>query len=64
MRRIGEPAQFEPDTLAKLHRLGIVPGEQVKAKIDPKGGFTIASMEKDRPVTLPEETAEHLYLAT
>jgi DtxR family Mn-dependent transcriptional regulator len=64
MRRIGEPAQFEPDTLAKLHRLGIVPGERVKAKIDPKGGFTIASMEKDRPVTLPEETAAHLYLAT
>jgi DtxR family Mn-dependent transcriptional regulator len=63
MRRIGEPAQFEPDVLKKLFQLQIVPGARVKAKKLPSGDFSIASVEMDKAVSLPAGTAEHIYLA-
>jgi DtxR family Mn-dependent transcriptional regulator len=63
LRRIGEPAQFDPGMLKKLAQLKIVPGARISAKRDPAGGVAVASLEMNKPLTLHDDIASHLYLA-
>lgn len=63
LRRIGEPAQFDPEVLKKLHQLKIVPGARVKARHSAEGGWQIASLEHEQTLELSDDVAPHLYLA-
>jgi DtxR family Mn-dependent transcriptional regulator len=63
LRRLGEPAQFDSDLLATLFKAGIVPGATVAVSVVP-GGYRISSENSSDNVVLPEQIAEHLYLAT
>lgn len=64
LRRIGEPAQFDPELLKKLHQLKIVPGARIRARRQLDEGIDIASLEVDREIRLPSDVASHLYLAS
>jgi DtxR family transcriptional regulator, Mn-dependent transcriptional regulator len=63
LRRIGEPAQFDPEMLAQLQGKKIVPGETI--------GFTrvanqmvwLTGQSEKEGVMVSEEFASHLYVA-
>ena len=64
LRRIGEPAQFDPGMLKLLHEKGIIPGSQVAAKRESTGVIQIRSLQVNEPLTLTDDLALHLYVAT
>ena len=63
LRRIGEPAQFDPEMLKTLGRLKIVPGARIRARREDDTSVRVESLELEKPVILPNEIAAHLYLA-
>ena len=63
LRRIGEPAQFDPDMLKKLAQWKIVPGARISAIRAGEGSITVTSLEAQKPLTLPDELAAHFYVA-
>ncbi len=63
LRRIGEPAQFDPEMLKTLARLKIIPGARIRARRVDDTSVRVESLETEKPLTLPNEIAAHLYLA-
>jgi len=63
LRRIGEPAQFDPEMLKKLAQWRIVPGARISATRAGEGSITVTSLEAQKPLTLPDELAAHFYVA-
>jgi DtxR family Mn-dependent transcriptional regulator len=63
LRRIGEPAQFDPEMLKTLARLKIIPGARIRTRRVDDTSVRVESLEMEKPVTLPNEIAAHLYLA-
>lgn len=63
LRRLGEPAQFDPELLRTLKNSGVIPGARVQAKTEGETLVHISSLEKGVPVTLSHDVARHLYLA-
>ena len=63
LRRIGEPAQFDPEMLKTLATLKIVPGARISARREGEDSVRVESLELGKPVTLPNDIAAHLYLA-
>ena len=63
LRRIGEPAQFDPEMLKQLAQWKIVPGTRISATRAGEGSITVASLETQKPLTLPDELAAHFYVA-
>jgi DtxR family Mn-dependent transcriptional regulator len=63
LRRIGEPAQFDPEMLKTLARLKIIPGARIRARRLDATSVRVESLETEKPLTLPNEIAAHLYLA-
>lgn len=63
LRRIGEPAQFDPQLLKKLHQLKIVPGSRVTARRLDGEVVEVASLEREKKIRLSVEIAQHFYLA-
>jgi len=63
LRRIGEPAQFDPEMLKKLAQWKIVPGARISATRAGEGSITVTSLEAQKPLTLPDELAAHFYVA-
>ncbi len=62
LRRIGEPAQFDPDMLALLHRQGIVPGAEITYQKVANQMVWLRSAVDPQGVTVNEEFASHLYV--
>jgi DtxR family Mn-dependent transcriptional regulator len=63
LRRIGEPAQFDPEMLKTLARLKIIPGARIRARRVDDTSVRVESLETEKPLTLPNEIAAHLYIA-
>jgi DtxR family Mn-dependent transcriptional regulator len=63
LRRIGEPAQFDPALLAQLHENGIIPGQKVSFTQIANGMVWLAAAGSDQGVTVTEDFASHLYVA-
>ena len=63
LRRIGEPAQFDPEMLKQFSQWKIVPGARISATRAGEGTITVTSLESQKPLTLPDELAAHLYVA-
>jgi DtxR family Mn-dependent transcriptional regulator len=62
VRRIGEPAQVDPEALSMLTRAGLMPGRRVNARRD--GDWIIVvreGAEEATGVSLPEAVALHVF---
>ena len=62
IRRLGEPAQFDPETLAVLRQGGVLPGAAVRVR----GGGSAVHIAVDGvegAVELPVEVATHVFVA-
>jgi DtxR family Mn-dependent transcriptional regulator len=62
IRRIGEPVQVDPDSLALLTSAGIVPGKPVSV-VRENGRVIVWRDGADRSaaVSLPDEVAVHVF---
>jgi len=65
VRRIGEPAQVDPEALNLLTRAGLMPGRRVLIRRD--GDWIVVVREGAETVTgvaLPEDVALHVFADT
>ncbi|WP_438856505.1 metal-dependent transcriptional regulator [Agromyces sp. M3QZ16-3] len=61
IRRLAEPAQFEPELLARLKAAGVLPGARVSLHRD--GPFVAVSVDgRDDVLELPTQLAGHLFI--
>lgn len=61
IRRLAEPAQFDPDLLARFKVAGLLPG--AAASFRREGAFVTVGVEgRDEALQLPAETAGHLFI--
>jgi DtxR family Mn-dependent transcriptional regulator len=63
LRRIGEPAQFDPELLAQLQRHDIVPGNTITYNAVANGMVWLTTPGSPKGVMVTEEFASHLYVA-
>lgn len=63
LRRIGEPAQFDPQLLAQLHKNGIVPGRTISYNSVANQMVWLTAGDSGSGIMVTEEFASHLYLA-
>lgn len=61
VRRIGEPAQGDPEVLAELESAGLRPGQQVSVRRVP--GAVLVSSAHMVDARLPVDVADHVYVA-
>ena len=61
VRRLGEPAQFDPDLLADLKATGVLPGARAVAERT-TGGVRLAVEGYDETIELPNEVAVHVFV--
>ncbi|MFD1721413.1 metal-dependent transcriptional regulator [Amnibacterium endophyticum] len=61
VRRLGEPAQFDPDLLADLKATGVMPGARAVAERT-SGGVRLAVDGYDETIELPDEVAVHVFV--
>jgi DtxR family Mn-dependent transcriptional regulator len=62
IRRLGEPAQFDPELLAQLKQTGVLPGASAAATaVD--GGVRIEVDGFEDALELPNEVAAHVFVA-
>ena len=65
VRRIGEPAQVEPEALNLLTQAGLMPGQRVRVRRE--GGRIVVvreGAEETAGVSLPEDVAAHVFADT
>jgi len=62
LRRIGEPAQFDPELLKRFQLAGVIPGARVTVQLTPEG-YRIETDGPQGVIVVPEDIAHHLYLA-
>jgi len=65
VRRIGEPAQVDPEALSLLTRAGLKPGRRVRVRRE--GSWIIVvreGAEQGMGVSLPEDVALHVFADT
>ena len=65
VRRIGEPAQVEPEALNLLTHAGLMPGQRVRVRRE--GGRIVVvreGAEEAAGVSLPEDVAAHVFADT
>src|SRR6476469_693847 len=61
VRRIGEPAQGDPEVLGELERAGLRPGQRVQVRR--VGGAVQVSGPLAQAASVSEAVAEHVYVA-
>lgn len=62
VRRLAEPAQFEPELLLQLKQAGIMPGNTGVFTLN--GSYVLATVEGfGEGLELPIEVANHIYVA-
>jgi DtxR family Mn-dependent transcriptional regulator len=62
LRRIGEPAQFDPALLKKFEDAGLMPGARITV-VKEAEGYRLESESPQGVVVVSDEVAHHLYLA-
>jgi DtxR family Mn-dependent transcriptional regulator len=62
LRRIGEPAQFDPELLKRFHQAGVIPGARVRIQRTAEG-YRIESDGPGGAIVVSVDIAHHLYLA-
>jgi DtxR family transcriptional regulator, Mn-dependent transcriptional regulator len=62
LRRIGEPAQFDPELLKKFKAAGVIPGARIRISHE-ADGFRLESEAPKGVLVVSEDIAHHLYLA-
>jgi DtxR family transcriptional regulator, Mn-dependent transcriptional regulator len=62
LRRIGEPAQFDPALLKKFKEAGLIPGARISVSQD-SAGYRLESHGTEGALVVSEDIAHHLYLA-
>jgi DtxR family transcriptional regulator, Mn-dependent transcriptional regulator len=62
LRRIGEPAQFDPALLKKFKDAGLMPGARITVAKEAEG-YRLESESPHGVVVVSDEVAHHLYLA-
>jgi DtxR family Mn-dependent transcriptional regulator len=62
LRRLGEPAQFDPDILKKFKDAGVMPGARITVQVT-GDGYRLESEHPHGVVFVSHEIAHHLYLA-
>ena len=63
IRRLGEPAQYDPELLEQLRAAGVLPG--AKATFSRAGSYVLVEVEgHDDGLELPNEVAIHVYVGT
>ena len=62
IRRLGEPAQFDPELLTDLKATGVMPGSHATAERT-AAGVRIAVDGYDETIELPAEVAVHVFVA-
>jgi DtxR family Mn-dependent transcriptional regulator len=63
LRRIGEPAQFDPDLLSQLQQHDLVPGKAITFNAVANGMVWLTTSGSPAGVMVTEEFASHLYVA-
>lgn len=63
LRRIGEPAQFDPELLAQLQLYDLVPGHTIIFNQVANGMVWLTSNGSNKGVMVTEDFASHLYIA-
>ena len=63
LRRIGEPAQFDPDLLSQLQKHDLVPGRTITYNAVANGMVWLTSTGSNKGVMVTEDFASHLYVA-
>lgn len=62
LRRLGEPAQFDPQLLANFKAAGVIPGARVSvSQVGEK--YRLSTEHPQGEVVVEASIAEHLYLA-
>jgi DtxR family Mn-dependent transcriptional regulator len=65
VRRIGEPAQVEPEALALLTHAGLTPGRRVRVRREGARIVVVGEgAEETTGVSLPEDVATHVFADT
>ncbi len=62
IRRLGEPAQFDPELLGELKATGVLPGAAAVASVSPRG-VRIEVEGYEDALDLPAEVAAHIFVA-
>jgi len=62
LRRIGEPAQFDPALLKQFKDAGLMPGARITVAKEAEG-YRLESESPHGVVVVSDEVAHHLYLA-
>ncbi|BDZ55721.1 metal-dependent transcriptional regulator [Agromyces marinus] len=61
IRRLAEPAQFDPELLARFKEAGVLPGARVSLRRDGRT-VTVAVEGREDALELPAELAGHLFI--
>lgn len=62
IRRMGEPVQFDVEQLARLHSVGVVPGNQVTAQLN-DDSVTFTSVDSEQTESVPARAiASHIFV--
>ena len=65
VRRIGEPAQVEPEALNLLTQAGLMPGQRVRVRREGSRIVVVREgSEEAAGVSLPEDVAAHVFADT
>jgi DtxR family Mn-dependent transcriptional regulator len=65
VRRLGEPAQGDPELMARLAAVGLRPGGRVVVRRADRGAVTVSPADGvGEPVALPADVAGHVFVAT
>ncbi len=63
VRRIGEPAQFDPESLTMLSLAGLLPGAAVRVHVQDRRVVAVAVDRDDvEPVSLPDDVSVHVFV--
>lgn len=62
VRRLGEPAQTDPESMALLEEVGLVPGGLVGVSRPARGHVLVTSTDGQHAVELPDEVAAHVFV--
>ncbi|WP_437582413.1 metal-dependent transcriptional regulator [Paramicrobacterium sp. CJ85] len=61
IRRLAEPAQFEPELLGQLKNAGVIPGREGTFSLN--GSYVVVNIDgADEGLELPTEVATHIYV--
>ncbi len=62
VRRLGEPAQTDPESMALLQEVGLVPGGAVEVSRPARGHVLVTSTDGQHAVELADEVAAHVFV--